>query len=181
MKKLFLITGKAKHGKDSVAGILKDKLESHGERVLILHFADYLKFICKEYFGWDGQKDDKGRTLLQLIGTDKVRSKDPNFWVNIICDLISVLKDDFDYFIVSDCRFPGELSVPKEYGFDTISVRVTRYEDNVLFDNGLTFAQKIHSSECSLDTHSFDYELQNDGNLHWLQYRVDDFIEYFNL
>ena len=42
--KVICISGKAQHGKDTTAGILKDQLESDGYRVLIAHYADSVSY-----------------------------------------------------------------------------------------------------------------------------------------
>lgn len=81
MAKIILISGKAEHGKTATARIIKERLESEGKTVTIVPFASYLKFVCKEYFGWNGKKDLDGRKILQHVGTDVVRKKDPDFWV----------------------------------------------------------------------------------------------------
>ena len=60
---VIMISGKAESGKDFTASILKEELEKKGRKILIVHYADYLKFIAKEYFGWDGVKDEKGRNI----------------------------------------------------------------------------------------------------------------------
>ena len=59
MKKVILISGKAQNGKDTVANILREVLHENGERVLVTHYADLLKYICRNYFEWDGKKDEK--------------------------------------------------------------------------------------------------------------------------
>ena len=48
--KIICISAKAQHGKDTSALILKDIYESKGQKVLITHFADLLKYICKAFF-----------------------------------------------------------------------------------------------------------------------------------
>ena len=68
--RIIAISGHAQNGKDTTANIIKKHLEERGDKVLIVHYADLLKFICTKYFDWDGQKDEKGRHLLQYIGTD---------------------------------------------------------------------------------------------------------------
>ena len=42
-------TGKAGHGKSSSALMLKQMLENSEYRVLSIHYADYLKFVAKQY------------------------------------------------------------------------------------------------------------------------------------
>lgn len=50
--KVITISGKAQNGKDTTAGLLKAALEADGYKVLITHYADLLKYICKQFFGW---------------------------------------------------------------------------------------------------------------------------------
>lgn len=84
MMKILLISGKAQHGKDTTAGMLKEQLESDGYRVLIAHYADLLKFICRQYFDWNGEKDEAGRHTLQYVGTDIIRKEHPDYWVDFL-------------------------------------------------------------------------------------------------
>ena len=65
--KVILISGKAQNGKDTVAGSLHKALVNDGKRVLVTHYADLLKYICRNYFGWDGNKDEKGRQIALLL------------------------------------------------------------------------------------------------------------------
>lgn len=152
MVNVITISGKARHGKDTFAKMLKSILESKDKKVLILRYADYLKMICKDYFGWNGEKDEAGRTLLQQVGTNKIRAKDPDFWVKIVNELITVLEDDFDYFIIPDTRFPNEISYLKTHDKKVVTVKVIR--DN--FESELTKEQKNHPSETALDDYKFD-------------------------
>ena len=73
--KVITISGKAQNGKDTTARLLKDVLEDDGNTVLIAHYADLLKYICKQFFGWDGNKDEQGRHTLQYVGTDVIRKE----------------------------------------------------------------------------------------------------------
>ena len=88
--KVVCISGKARHGKDTLAGILKNYLEDSGNKVLVAHFGDLVKYICEKFFDWDGQKDEKGRTLLQYVGTDVVRTQEPNFWTDFIKKVLTL-------------------------------------------------------------------------------------------
>ncbi len=149
--KVVCLSGKAQHGKDSFANAISDQLSKKGQRVLIYHHADYLKYLCKQYFGWDGAKDDKGRTILQHIGTDIVRTKKPTFWVDTAIAFFELFQDDYDYVLIADCRFQDEVDSYKPI-FHTTSLRIHRPD----FDNGLTPEQKSHASETALDNYSFD-------------------------
>ena len=102
--KVLCISAKAQHGKDTAAGIIKEYLESKGKRVLITHYADLVKFVCTKFFNWDGQKDEKGRTLLQYVGTDVISSQQPSYWVDfVISILFSLVIKSISLFCCSAC------------------------------------------------------------------------------
>lgn len=159
--KIILISGKAKHGKDTTAAYLSIILESLGYRVLIAHYGDLVKYVCRTFFNWDGQKDEAGRALLQRVGTDMVRTQDEDYWANMLVDMLSFFPDEWDFVLIPDCRFPNELSIPKKEDGQTIHVRVVRPN----FDNGLTPEQQAHPSETALDNTPPDTLLYNDGTL----------------
>jgi len=168
---IILISGKAQHGKDTYAKILKEKLEQYNNKVLITHYADLVKFICEKFFNWDGQKDEKGRTILQYVGTDIVRTQKPNYWVDFIIDILSLFKNEWDYVLIPDCRFVNEL---KRYGeeWDITTVRVNRLN----FESSLTTEQKNHPSETELDNYDFDYVINTESGLDKLEKEVNKFI-----
>lgn len=157
--KVICISGKAQHGKDTVAKMLKGILERYGNRVLITHFGDLLKYICKSFFKWDGQKDVKGRSLLQDVGTNNIRSKQPDYWVNFIAQVLSFFPDEWDFVIIPDCRFPNEYEVLKDHEIDTILLRVERPG----FKSQLTEEQLNHPSETALDNYNYDYKIINNS------------------
>ena len=161
--KIITISGHAQNGKDFCANLIKQKLESRGNKVLIAHYADLLKYICKTFFNWDGSKNTEGRTLLQYVGTDVIRQKNPDYWVNFLIGIFNLFPDEWDYVVIPDTRFPNENDLMKEY-FDVITIRVTRPN----FDNGLTKEQKNHESEIALDDYEFDYRIINnsDASIH---------------
>ena len=94
--KVILISGKARHGKDTTAGFLKSALEADDSSVLVAHYGDLVKYVCKTFFGWDGEKDEKGRTLLQKVGTDAIRAKRPDYWVSFISDMMGFFPGEWD-------------------------------------------------------------------------------------
>lgn len=159
--KVVCISGKARHGKDTIAGMLQEQLEANGHRVLIAHFGDLVKYICEKFFRWDGNKDDKGRTLLQYVGTDVVRSQRPNYWTDFIVSVLQLFKDEWDFVLVPDCRFPNEVECFSENGFDTVLVRINRPG----FVSDLTPDQLNHPSETAMDNYPADVYVINDGEL----------------
>lgn len=156
--KVLCISAKAQHGKDTAANIIKDYLEAKGNKVLITHYADLVKFVCTNFFNWDGKKDESGRTLLQYVGTDVISSKQPAYWADFIVSILKFFEDEWDYVLIPDCRYPIEYSTVAE-NFPTQLLRVERPN----FDNGLTEKQKRHVSEVSMDDYSFDAVIQNDS------------------
>lgn len=171
--KVILISGKARHGKDTTAKFLKDELHKKGKSVLIAHFSDLIKYVCKEYFNWNGKKDNAGRSLLQQIGTDIVREKNPTFWVDYLVSIVSIFNEFWDYVIIPDTRFPNEISRFKEAGIPTIHIRVNRGED---FYNGLTEEQNNHISEIALDNTTPDAWVNNLGTLKDLENFIKETI-----
>ena len=166
MKQIIIFSGKAEAGKDYIATKTKEILESCDSKVLITHYADYLKYLCKEYFNWDGNKDDVGREILQRIGTDVVRNKIPEFWARNVCQFIEVFWDEYDYILISDCRFPDEIELLIDiFGKEFISsVRIERINKNGFpFENSLTYKQNSHASETALDSRQdlFDLVIRN--------------------
>lgn len=151
---VILISGKAESGKTTAANILKNELEKIGGKAAIIPYGDYVKHTAKLVYDWDGKKDEAGRSLLQHWGTDVVRSKHENFWVDTVISLNSLIRDEFDYMIVDDVRFKNEITRWKGDSDCTwrkvISVRIERPG----FENHLTEEQRNHISETDLD--SFD-------------------------
>ena len=148
---IITFSGKAQAGKDSSANILKELLEKRGLRILRINYGDYIKYLAAMCLGWNGEKDETGRTTLQLLGTEKVRSVFPDFWVDSVIDVVKIFENDFDFILIADCRFPNELKRWKEEGYSSIPIHVERPG----FDNGLTEEQKNHPSETALDEYWF--------------------------
>lgn len=178
--KVICISGKAQHGKDTAAEEIRRQLtEKNGADVLITHYADLVKYVCRQFFGWDGNKDSAGRSLLQTVGTDVVRTQHPNYWVDFIKDMLGMFDGMWDYVLIPDCRFPNECEIMKEH-FDTITVRVVRYKDgnsDEVFENSLTEEQRRHPSEISLDHYGFDSYIDNPGTEEGLRESVSKWIK----
>lgn len=173
--KIIALSGKAESGKNFYAHTIKTYIEhSFNEKVCLIAFADVLKYTCKTYFGWDGEKDEKGRKLLQEVGTELREKNSPDIWVNITCELIKLMSSKYEWFIITDVRFEREL-LALELRFshvypvriDRFEVDVDYFEDNAYratyaikpYVNHLTEAQQNHSSETELDNYKDWYEI----------------------
>ena len=171
--KVVCISGRAQHGKDTSAEMMRKYLWGYGKKVLITHYADLLKYICRQFFHWNGEKDERGRTLLQYVGTDVVRVQRPDFWVKFISDVLDMFDNEWDYVLIPDCRFPNEVSMLRSRGFDVVHVNVVR--DG--YDNGLTDEQRSHPSETAMDGIVADFIIENNGGLTDLNRAVIQFIQ----
>lgn len=176
--KIITISAKARYGKDFTANLIKERLEEQGNKVLITHYADLLKYICKMFFGWNGEKDIYGRTLLQQVGQTVREKTDGDYWVDSLISIIKLFSDEWEYIIIPDVRYENEISKLKEE-FDVTTLRIERPN----FDNGLTEEQKNHESEVALDNYIFNYKMINNGDesihnevrnfINWLETKED--------
>jgi hypothetical protein len=168
---ILCICGKARHGKNTFADILKEQSKKN---ILQIAYADYLKYVARKYFGWDGQKDEKGRTLLQQLGTEDARANNPDVWVDTVIGLVKAIGHKYDYIVTTDCRFPNEINRWEEEGFTVYAIHVERPK----FDNGLTEEQKSHESENALNSFDFDYYAEA-YDINELKLEVDYFRRVF--
>jgi len=173
MKGTIIISGKSGSGKDMVAHFMKEELAKHGQKALVIHYADAVKWFCRDFLDWDGKKDEVGRTLLQTVGTDIVRARHPNFWTGIVVGLIQAFEpyNDFDVAIIPDARFPNEVDISLENLQNSVSVRIERKnaDGSDWINPTLTEEQRNHPSETSLDNYAFDYIIHNDEGLDLLK------------
>jgi hypothetical protein len=173
MKGTIVLSGKSGSGKDMVANFMKEELAKHGKKALVIHFADALKWILRDYFDWDGQKDEVGRTLLQMVGTDLVRTVLPNYWTGIVVGFIQAMEptNNFDVAIIPDARFENEVDIALQILKNCVAVRIERKnaDGSDWINPTLTEEQRNHPSETSLDCYAFDYILHNDEGLDTLR------------
>jgi len=171
---IFLILGDAGSGKDTVAKIMQTKLGK--EKTAITHYAGYLKWMYTQFFDWDGVKTEKARFDLQKLGTDIIRETySRDFWVDRVIEQIEIFRNDFEYFIIPDCRFVNEIEKMKEkFGSEKIiTIRVIRPR----YETELTKEQQQHSSENDLKKYMANFVLIND-NLEETEKRVDWILEF---
>lgn len=172
---IYLISGKARHGKDTTAAIIKDYYLEKGKKVITLQYSSYIKEYAKKISNWDGSEETKPRELLQQLGTNVIRKKiDPLFFVDAIIKDMKVYSYFFDVIIVSDVRTPEEIDHPKDDFKNVISFNIRR----VNFEDGLTEEQRKHYTEIALDNYNkFDYIVMNDGTIENLKEKVNNILE----
>lgn len=175
MAKIITFSGKAQSGKNLCASLIKKELEKKAVRCFELAFADYLKCICVKNFGYDESRKAEFRELLQVFGTDKIRSIDEDFWVKIVSMTVDLLQDDFDVFILTDARFENELNhkiFKKEHNIYNILVK-----REIL--SGLSQEELNHSSEQLAERNPdlFDCVIRNDGTMEDLEKLCDLYVD----
>lgn len=168
MNKLAItISGKAGHGKDTFAEIAIAVLKEKGIRARRLAFADYLKQEA-QLLGWTGEKDAKGRTLLQNLSSLTKTYHGLDYYVKKVQKNIELL--DYDVFFITDTRHPYEVRPIK----NTVAVRIERPG----YDNGLTKSQQKHISEVELDDYEgFDHYVINLGEREHLKEQIEIILE----
>ena len=113
---------------------------------------------------------------MQYLGTDLARHNNENVWLNCVKEIIKGLQTEYDFVLISDCRFPNELNW-EDTDFLTYTIRLNRKnEDGSDYDNGLTEEQKNHPSETALDDTAFNYVIE-DKNLEDIEYAAEQILE----
>lgn len=158
--KIYLIGGKARNGKDTLASFMKEHLEKNGKKVCIMHIGNYIKHYIKDYFDWDGAEETKPRSLLQYLGTDIIRNKmnKPLLFINRLKEDLEVLDNFFDVAIVADVRIPIEFEeITKKYD-NAVKIHIERPD----LISELSTEEQKHITETALDTYdNYHYKIIN--------------------
>jgi len=158
--KIYLISGKAQHGKDTFSSFLKNIYEKNGKKVIITQLGKYIKYYAREMTGWNLTDEDKPRELLQNLGTNIIREKlkKDSLFIDRMIDDIEIFSCFYDAIIISDVRLKKEIYNIKKVFPDSISVKVFRSN----FESTLTDEQKRHITEIDLDDfNEYDYVIEN--------------------
>ena len=171
LKMIFVLAGKARQGKDTICEFIRDYYKDY--KCLHLPNNYYMRDYAKRISGWSGDDASKPRELLIELA-DLGRSRDEHFYINRTIEDIEIFQYYFDIIIISDARFPYEISMMEEHFKNVTSIMVKRPN----YDNLLTESQKKHAIETSLDGFDgCDTELINDGTLDDLRNKVNDFLD----
>lgn len=158
--KIYVVGGKAKHGKDTFSAFLKEAYENHNKKVIVTQLSKYIKYYAREMTGWDLSEETKPREFLQQLGTTVIRQKlkKDDLFINRMIDDIEIFSYFYDAIIISDVRLKKEIIDLKKAYPNIISIHINRPN----FDNGLTEEQKKHPTEIDLDDYNeFDIEVVN--------------------
>lgn len=159
------IAGQAAHGKSTVAQIIRGFCPHL--KVEVVPFAKALKEEASR-LGWNGIKDEKGRKILQYLGTEVCRTIDENYWVNKFKQRVDSLK--VDVIICDDVRFPNEMNALLEMGAYLIKVKKR--------EKLLDIFKKKHASELCFDEEGqFNLVIENYWGLEALEKQVEQVIK----
>ncbi len=158
--KIYLLAGKARHGKDTLSNYLKDEYIKNGKTAIVTHLGKYIKYYAYEMTDWDLSDEGKPRELLQQLGTEIIRQKlgKEKLFIDRMIDDIEIFSCFYDAIIISDVRLKLEIEELRKKFPDLIFIHVNR----INFDNGLTEEQKKHKTEVDLDDYkNYDVEVVN--------------------
>ena len=150
--RVIILTGQAGSGKTTAAEFLNKNISNS----VIINYGDALKWVAERFYGWNGEKNEIGRTLLQQLGTEVGRAKNPDIWLNIV-KLVSLNVLPFNdketkTIIIGDARFDNE--VLGWDGSDRTVIQVGR-DDNQ--QNLYTVEQTLHASEQGVSEDLIDH------------------------
>lgn len=168
-KNLILLHGKARSGKGEVAKRLCEKF-GYTE----LGFADYLKELAVEVFGWTPDEVYRNRTpesryFLQLLGNEIGRAKDIDFWVKHLDKKIEGKYKD-KKIVISDLRYKNEAQWGLNKGGELWLIK--RPDAETLIESN-----PEHASEHDLENWKiWMHVIENNSSLENLYEKVDSII-----
>jgi len=178
---VVLISGLAGSGKTTLANLLKEQLDAIKDlRIVRMSLASPIKFVAKLAFGWDGEKDERGRKLLQCLG--KVgRDYNIDNWCEILLKNLDNSDDMFppNFVLIDDWRFPNEFKFFSEnLTLDTVGIRI-------FGRGGLTNTLAEDASETSLPELSYmkpvpefyTYTIDNSGTIEDLETKIGEILQ----
>lgn len=130
-------------------------------------FADRLKDLAIN-FGWNGQKDDRGRKLLQDLGM-AARAYNDQFWINSAAAKIRQMESWWKVkpkCVWTDIRFENEAEFVRNRG--GIIIRIVKQNSN---------QSDFHESELNQLDIVADYLVVNSGTIEELHNKIYHIID----
>lgn len=204
------ITGRISSGKDTIAeylianygyqrmsyaSTLKDAVAAifHWDREMLEGSTKESREIREQVDEWWAKRLDMPhltpRWVLQYFGTDVCRKAfHDDIWIASLENKLTKMGNNV---VISDCRFPNELSSLKRLGATTIRVErgqkpqwyldaliVSKGEKYPMYSRAIQSLKEngIHASEYSSVGLEYDYEIDNNHTLEDLYCKVDSII-----
>lgn len=165
---IYLICGRARTGKNTVADIIYDHYKDDSVR---LSYTTYLKNYAMMISNWNGEDETKPRSLLQSLGTEIIKDNiDSKLLINRTIEDIKVLSYFKKVIIISGARRKDEIDDLKKIFDNVVSIKVLK--NNV--SQKLSVNENNHITETDLDDYdNFDYKINNDGSISELEEKVN--------
>lgn len=175
---LILISGRMEAGKSVLANgvelFYRKELQSF-ILVRIEHFASKLKEVA-ERLGWDGEKDERGRKLLQNLGRVG-REYDRDIYCRNVHERIMGSLFLPQIVLVDDWRFPNEFDfLHSTDAYDIIRIRIIRHPMKYNEDISENSLPEYDRDETGIPNNMYDLVLLNDGTKQDL---IDEFLSWF--
>jgi len=177
--KVFSISGRARHGKDTIGDYIYSYYKDKGISIKKYAFGDYLKEIAidrlnkkyndnisidelnyykNEYILFHGI--DIRRYLQDLA--DELRDENPNIFIDKVIEKIN--NDKSDVVIVTDTRLSRELKRLECEFSDLLSIKVIRDIENI--------EHSSHNSETEIDMLQTKYIIHNNSTIDILKQKI---------
>ena len=159
MTKIICFAGRKQSGKSSCCEYVYEQLKDKCS-VQIYNFADPLKQVCidilglapRQCYGEDKYKNElvdcqwnekqlTAREVMQILGTDILRTMQHNVWAG--ATIRKIQRDNPDVALIGDCRFPNEVEAVQKVGGIVIKLNRNIYNSD-------------HASETALDRQNYD-------------------------
>jgi len=155
------IAGRMRTGKTTVAKYL---VERYG--FFVTGFAESIKDIARQV-GWDGNKDERGRTLLQELGT-VVRHYNASFWIDKTLAELPAGRN----IVIDDMRMVLEHERLCDAGFETLMIK--RNSDLI---KDATPANIGHITEVEVDLIKSPWlTIENNSSIEDLHKKIDNLM-----
>lgn len=158
MKKIYIVNGKPRAGKDTFAELLGKHC-----RVFKYSSVDKVKQIAAKC-GWDGGKDDKDRKFLADLKRITTEFNDMSY-DDVAEKVAYFLKTDFFDVMLIDIREPEEIERAIE-GYGAEAIYINNVNVPMVTSN---------ESDANVDNFVYDYIIANDGTLDEFAETVKDF------
>lgn len=116
--RILCISGHPGHGGTTSARILQRFFRGYGKRAPIVRYGELPELFSVR------------------LGTDVARQENPAFWTEHLVSILKKFKNNWDYVIIPDCRYLGDVLIPEESGLDVTHIRVSSdIVDNLLWED----------------------------------------------
>ena len=174
---IILVSGKAGVGKTTFADFVMKNLPPDVKKYSAKGaFATVVKQVAK-MMGWNGQKDDNGRKLLQNVG-NVGREYNSDTWVGTLINfLMEVNIIPLDLIIIDDWRFPNELNwfLDKSLEYKVYTVRISAPNRESL--KGTPYYNDVSETSLPDEPSNYNYYIDNEGSLEALEQAAKDVLE----